>query len=541
MKKTTVVLVSVVLGLGAGCGSRANKAARDGAVDVGLQGGGGTGGVAMPGTGGATGGGTGGGTHSGTGGIGTGGAGTGRGGSSGAGGGGAGGSSGAGGGGAGGTGPKLDGGTSIADSGADGNAAADGAIPSCEKAGDTCVATINGCAVCPGGHPRTTRMGCASNSWCCTRTAPSSNPCTQAGGICGSTGSCPDGWTAMRTECETGSGLTCCAAVSLVCTNARTPVDAGSAPDAVDAPPPDPLGLACTKAVSCLGAEQAADQGISNCVARATQLLGMDQSLLTYPMLLNDDRDWLYHFGLAQNVDCIAAAASCQGVRDCLAPPQNPTICASGSPSYLYGRRCSDATHLVGCSLDTDVRIDCAKLGTKCVESPPTASGDIGLAACALQSPGGPATPQVTCQGNLATVKLREAEYTYDCGINADCVPGSHAFSVDDQVCKGKAPGTLTCTSSEVTRRCDGENLVLSCPDGSEQVNECLRNGRRCFLYTNGQLMCAPPCSTSVEQCINGVITYCDGPGGTAKIDCAALGFSGCDADTSVYRAWCVL
>ena len=57
----------------------------------------------------------------------------------------------------------------------------------------------------------------------------------------------------------------------------------------------------------------------------------------------------------------------------------------------------------------------------------------------------------------------------------------------------------------------------------------------------NGELVCTSPCAISVEQCNHGVITYCAGPEGTAKIDCAALGFSGCDADTSVYRAWCVL
>jgi hypothetical protein len=347
-------------------------------------------------------------------------------------------------------------------------------------------------------------MGCPSSSWCCTQAVPASNPCTQSGGICGMTGSCPDGWTEMRTACDTGSGARCCAATSTVCTAARLPPDSGSAPDAVQVPPPDPLGLACAKALSCLGADAADDQRISNRVARATQLRGMNQSLLTYPMLLNDDRDWLFHFGLEQNVKCIAAANGCQGVRACLAPPQNPSICAGGSSSYLYGRRCNDATHLVGCSLDMDVRIDCARLNTKCVESPPTASGAIGLTACALPSPGGPATPQVTCQGSVATVKLREAEYAYDCGINSTCVPGSHAFSVEEQICRANAPAALACDVSERTRRCDGENLVISCPDGSEQVTECLRAGRQCFLSTIGQLICAAPCSIYVEQCSNG-------------------------------------
>jgi hypothetical protein len=447
-------------------------------------------------------------------------------------------------GGAGGIGATLDGGPPPADGSPDASMSADGivdgVVSTCEQAGDTCVPTIDGCAVCPGSYARTTRMGCPSNAWCCTRAVPSSNPCTQSGGICGMVGSCPDGWTEMRTACDTGSGARCCAATSAICTAARTKVDAGSAPDAVDAPPPDPLGLACTKALSCLGAEQADVQGISNCVARAIQMHGLDQSLLTYPMVLNDDRDWLFQFGIAQNVDCLAAAASCQAVRACLAPPQDPTICASGSSTYLYGRRCSDATHLSGCNLDVDVRIDCAKLDTKCVESPPTASGDIGLAACALPSPGGPAAPQVTCQGNVATVKLREAEYTYDCGVNATCVAGSHAFSVDDRICEGKTPGTLTCASSEVTRRCDGPNLVLSCPDGSEQVAECLRNGRMCMPDARGDLVCTAPCPANVEQCINGVITFCVGPEGTAKIDCASLGFSGCQANTSSYHAWCV-
>lgn len=346
----------------------------------------------------------------------------------------------------------------------------------------------------------------------------------------------------MRTECDPGSGARCCASRSTVCTAAHTTLDASPPADAVDAPPPppDPLGLACTKAISCLAADAADDQGIGNCVAGVSQLRGMDQSLLTYPMLLNDDRDWLFHLGLAQNVDCIAAADGCQAVRACLAPPQSPTLCASGSTNYLFGRRCGDATHLVGCSLDMDVRIDCAQLDTKCVESPPTASGELGLAACALPSPGGPATPQATCAGTVARVKLREAEYAYDCGINATCVAGSHVFSVDDQVCKGKAPAALACAVSETTRRCDGDNLVIACPDGSEQVNECLREGRRCLPSTSGQLYCTAPCSTSTDQCIGGVITYCAGPNVRTRLDCASLGFSGCQSDSSVGNAWCV-
>jgi hypothetical protein len=232
-------------------------------------------------------------------------------------------------------------------------------------------------------------------------------------------------------------------------------------------------------------------------------------------------------------------------VRACLAPPQNPTLCASKSTSYVRGHRCGDATHLLGCSLDTDVRIDCAKLDTSCVESPPSASGDLGIAACALPSPGGPATPEVTCQGNVARIKMLEAEYTYDCGINATCMAGSFPLSSDAEICKSKPPGTLTCTSSEVTRRCDGlKEVVLSCPDGSEQTTECLGNGRMCMADSRGELVCMAPCLPYVEQCYGAVITYCAGPQGTAKIDCASLGlgFTSCKWDSSQpeTHAWCL-
>jgi hypothetical protein len=108
----------------------------------------------------------------------------------------------------------------------------------------------------------------------------------------------------------------------------------------------------------------------------------------------------------------------------------------------------------------------------------------MGLSACAQPNPGGPASPQVTCQGQMATVKLREAEYTYDCGLNAACVAGSPAFSTSAQICKGQTLAALTCADGERTRRCEGETLFISCPDGSEEVIECLRSGRRCMLYT---------------------------------------------------------
>lgn len=251
-----MVVVSALFGLGSACGSGTSSARLDGAVEVGLPGSGGagsttvtgSGGAAVTGTGGSTVTGTGGATAAGTGGVGTGGIATGggggRGGNSGTGGsgagGGQGGSSGAGGGGAGGTGTRLDGGTPRTDSGVDKNAPADGggvdAISGCESVGGICAATVNGCVACPAGsYPRSTRSGCPSSAWCCTQNVPSSNPCTRSGGICsGGFPPCPDGWTLMRTECDTASGAMCCAPTSAECSSVQPgrQSDAGSAVDA---------------------------------------------------------------------------------------------------------------------------------------------------------------------------------------------------------------------------------------------------------------------------------------------------------------------
>lgn len=521
-----MVAVVVLLVLASACGSRSSN--RDAAVEASYPGSGGTvssadtgsGGVSTLGAGGTPVSGTGGGTAVGTGGIGAGGVSS---------------------AGSGGMGTKSDGALPVADSGTDASAGTDVAITSCEKMAGTCVPTIDGCAICPpGSEPSGWRSECASNAWCCIPASThASNQCTQNGGLCLSVGTCPDGWSSLRSTCD-GSGSGCCR-LSAACANALGQLDGGP-PDTVVLPPPEPLALACTKAVSCIASKS---QGIGECVAKVTEINTLDQSLLTYPMLLNDDQDWLFHIGMAQNVDCVANATSCDAVRACLAPPRDPSICASTSSDFVRGRRCGDATHLLGCSLDTDVRIDCAKLGTSCVESPPTASGDLGIAACALPSPGGPAVPQVTCQDNVARIKMLEAEYTYDCGINATCVAGSFPLSTTMEMCKGKSPGTLTCTSSEVTWRCDGiENLVLSCPDGSQQTTECLRDGKMCMKDSRGGLICMEPCLPYAEQCYSGVITYCAGPQGTAKIDCASLGlgFTSCkwDGTQPETHAWCL-
>jgi hypothetical protein len=181
MRKLARIVSLVVVGLVVACGAKAGKVTRDAAIDLASETGAGTGGATVTGTGGTgTGGaGTGGATVTGAGGAGTGGA--------------SGGITGSGG--AGGT----DGGI-------------DGALSSCEKSGDTCVPLTGDCVVCPDeSFARWSQTGCPGGTWCCTRNIPADNPCTDQGGICGSTSpSCPTGWVAMRTSCGSGSSATCC-------------------------------------------------------------------------------------------------------------------------------------------------------------------------------------------------------------------------------------------------------------------------------------------------------------------------------------------
>jgi hypothetical protein len=291
-----MVVLSTLLALGSACGSRTSNVLHDAAVDSGFPGSGGTGsttatgsgGATVPGTGGATVTGTGGATVVGSGGIatggtgmggtGSGGVGAGGGGNSGSGGVGAGGGgiSGTGGGGAGGTGTKLDGGTPVTDSGADKNVPsdsdADDTISGCESVGDTCVATVNGCVACPTGfYARNTRVGCPSSAWCCTQDVPSSNPCTRSGGICsGIFPPCPDGWTLMRTECDTASGAMCCAPASTECSGVQPPRQSDAGSDADASLPSGSLegfcGAMCDERYRC-GSLDPNDQTRTECIA----------------------------------------------------------------------------------------------------------------------------------------------------------------------------------------------------------------------------------------------------------------------------------
>jgi hypothetical protein len=202
-------------GIGAGGGGAGGQVSGGGSTGTATGGGGsiGSGGAAMGGRGGTGSGGTGGSIDAGDKGGAMNGGNSGRGGSGGQGGSGMGGT-GIDGGAVKDGGPALEGGIDTSkDAAMDADANTDSGPVECESSlGGTCTTMANGCAECPtGSYAHPTRAGCDERyEWCCTKTAPSANDCTNGGGVCIANGAeYPDKWIKMRTSCGTDPNLYC--------------------------------------------------------------------------------------------------------------------------------------------------------------------------------------------------------------------------------------------------------------------------------------------------------------------------------------------
>jgi hypothetical protein len=271
----------------------------------------------------------------------------------------------------------------------------------------------------------------------------------------------------------------------------------------------------CALYVSCVDGRYS----LSECIYRTTLLSHLPKSEwgLSVPVFV----------ALLQNASCVMGAGSdCDRVLSCLNGGAVVRGCNEGS-------RCADATTLSTCvpmststgDTTAEVSISCADLGLECIVLPVID----GVPVCAKQESETIDGMEVTCEGNVAHVRIADISYRGDCGIRGTvCRPGSY---VDWQglPCVGSGPA---CSEAEFEDHCVGNKLV-TCLGGTEARLDCGALGLTCQEMEWNVDCSFPGCDPyeSNEQCQLDSILYC-GPRGPATISCTDLGFSGC---TSVF------
>jgi hypothetical protein len=219
----------------------------------------------------------------------------------------------------------------------------------------------------------------------------------------------------------------------------------------------------------------------------------------------SDRRDIQYSTHVDQaTIACLAGVGSdCAAALVCL-NAGSPTACTG------FNSRC-DGNIERRCASGQATAFDCASIGLFCFGTDsPVPFGECSAGSCDTSF-------GAQCVGDLVTT----------------CVGGVLAPQTD---C---APIGGTCTDVNVAPTCRGRgdpctdgtaptcqnNLAVSCLAGRTAIQDCTGARLRC-----DQGKCVPLNSCNVmPSCAGTVLTVC-GPEGTESVDCASLGFAGCDA-----------
>lgn len=225
----------------------------------------------------------------------------------------------------------------------------------------------------------------------------------------------------------------------------------------------------------------------------------------------------------AAAVSCLALARSdCAAARRCLNGGMTPRVCDQFQQRGCFGsvlESCTDATGTMG-RLGT-ARFDCSSGGETCVPLPDGGAG-CGAGACAGAAP--------RCRGNAVETCDHGVVHDLDCAVlGAACLDGPGGPR-----CRGLG---ASCSGSMLhpglPLRCDGSVLV-ACYDGQEARFDCAAIGADCYpTVLTGSFGCAlgNQCdATSFSStCAGNRLTFCN-HGKLATVDCAAAGFTTCDA-----------
>jgi len=223
-------------------------------------------------------------------------------------------------------------------------------------------------------------------------------------------------------------------------------------------------------------------------------------------------------------------ANGCQAAADCLGVTVDRAgPCASSCQGSLY-EACDDSTHWL---------IQCSRVGLTCDEE--GCGRPLTGAACDVMS------YQDVCQdgapnicGNRGQVLAGAVctDFGLECGPSPDWTGG------DSVGCRGTGADCDTSSFSPVSisweegLSCDDSTTLRLCVSGGEHLLDCSTVGQGFSCQTTST---AAFCGLGSECDPQGMDTSCDGnsvvvcnAGREDRIDCTALGFSGCDAQHGV-------
>jgi hypothetical protein len=224
-------------------------------------------------------------------------------------------------------------------------------------------------------------------------------------------------------------------------------------------------------------------------------------------------------------VDCLAAAGlDCGAALDCVSAP---STAACDTPTWSC-----DGDTLSLCDAFAGARVvtqDCAAAGLHCI----TMGGEArcGLGTC------DPTTATAACAGSVLTTCEPQTSYHGDKlgGLviaGDDC--SDHDATCSGGQCVGNGPA---CTFSGDTIGCDG-NDVLTCGAGGHQERNHCPSGTTCGTSTGpgftyvcvGSSGHVTECQEdpNFQLCDGNSLEYCDDKG-NERLNCVALGYSGCD------------
>jgi hypothetical protein len=218
-----------------------------------------------------------------------------------------------------------------------------------------------------------------------------------------------------------------------------------------------------------------------------------------------DRRDIQYSNHIDQaTLACLAGVGSdCSAALTCLNGGSPPTCTTFGSTcDGTIERHCTNTGQ--------STAFDCASVGLTCISFGPQFGGACGAATCTKEF-------EAQCVGDLVTT----CENTLVLVPQTDCAPiGGTCTDVNvAPTCQGRGD---PCTDG--TAPTCQNNLAVSCLGGRTAIQDCTGARLRC---DHGK--CVPLDSCNVApSCTGTILTVC-GPDGSESVDCAALGFAGCD------------
>jgi hypothetical protein len=237
---------------------------------------------------------------------------------------------------------------------------------------------------------------------------------------------------------------------------------------------------------------------------------------------------------------CLIAAKTCGDVSTCLmggGDSRAASFCKQ-RPGVVSG---CDGERLVSCE-DEDSQessvVDCSTLGASCREV--KAAGGLVLRACVAPQKCPAGAPETRCDGEDAVVTCRDGTIE-----RTRCKPGTrcqeHKDENGEQAASCQLPGGRRCTALG-GRRCEGDRVVSCVGPGRVQVSDCAGLGLVCS-GTGPRAGCYVPNDVECDRemfprCERGTLVFC-AAGRTMRVACDSVGMSRCAARGRGARAIC--